>query len=72
MPFQKVIMGSVLKVFYNIDLPGICVSVLLECLLNLVKLDYMFLIMLCTVYQYAFIGGAVVLDRGGQPSEFTV
>ena len=72
MPFLKVIMGSLLKVFYNIDLPGICESVLLECLLNLVKLDYMFLIMLCTVYQYAFIGGAVVLDRGGQPSEFTV
>ena len=72
MPFLKVIMGRVLKVFYNIDLPGICVSVLLECLLNLVKLDYMFLIMLCTVYHYAFIGGAAVLDRGGQPSEFTV
>ena len=71
MPFLKVIMGRVLKVFYNIDLPGICVSVLLECLLNLVKLDYMFL-MLCTVYHYAFIGGAAVLDRGGQPSEFTV
>ena len=65
-------MGSVLKFFYNFTLPVICVSVLLEYPLNLVKLDYMLLIKGCIVYHDVYVDGAVVFDRVGQPSEFAV
>ena len=58
--------------FYNFDLPIICASVLLEYLLNLITLDYMLLIMVCIVYHEVFVGGAIVFDRVGQPSEFDV
>ena len=71
-PFLKAIMGNVLKVFYSFDLPVICASVLLEYLLNLVTLNYMLLIMVCTVYHDVFVGGAVVFDQVGQLSEFAV
>ena len=71
-PFLNAIMGSVLKVFYNFDLPVICASVLLEYFLDLVTLDYMLLIMVCIVYHEASVGGAVVLDRVGQLSELAV
>ena len=54
-PFLNAIMGSVLKVFYNFDLPVICASVLLEYFSNLVALDYMVLIMVCIVYNHAFV-----------------
>ena len=70
--FLEVIMGSVLKVFYNFDLPVICASVLLKYLLDLVTLDYMLLIMVYIVYHYVFVGGAVVFDRIGQLSEFAL
>ena len=71
-PFLNAIMGSVLKVFYNFDLPVICASVLLEYFSNLVALDYMVLIMVCIVYHDAFVGGAAVFDRVGQLSEYAV
>ena len=71
-PFLKAIVGSVFRVFYNFDLPIICASVLLEYLLNLITLDYMLLIMVCIVYHEVFVGGAIVFDRVGQPSEFDV
>ena len=58
--------------FYNFDLPVICASVLLKYFLNLVTLDYMLLIIVRIVYHDAFVGGAVVFDRGGQLSEFAV
>ena len=72
MPFLNGIMGSVLRVFYNFDLPVICASVLLEYFLDLVTLDYMFLIMVYIVYHDAFVGGAVFFDGVGQLSEFAV
>ena len=71
-PFLKAIMRSVLNFFYNFNLPVICVSVLLEYPLNLVKLDYMLLIKGCIVYHDVYVDGAVVFDRVGQPSEFAV
>ena len=43
--FLKAIVGSVLNVFYNVDLHVICASVLLEYLLILVTLNCMLLIM---------------------------
>ena len=71
-PFLNAIMRSMLKDFYNFDLPVICISVLLEYLLSLVTLDYMLLIMVCIFYHVVFVGGAVVFDRVDQLSEFAV
>ena len=56
----------------NFDLPVVWASALLEYVLNLVTLDYMLLIMVCTVYQDVFVGGAVVFDQVGQPSDLAV
>ena len=58
--------------FYNFDLSVICASVLSEYLLNLVTFNYMLLRMVYIVYHDAFVGGAVVFDRVGQLSEFSV
>ena len=55
------------KKFY---MPVICASVLLEYVLNLVKLDYMLLIMVYIVFHKIFVGGAVAFDQVGQLSEF--
>ena len=57
---------------YNFDLSVICASVLSEYLLNLVTFNYMLLRMVYIVYHDAFVGGAVVFDRVGQLSEFSV
>ena len=71
--FSKGCNGKRVKVFfYNLNLSIICDSVLLEYLLNMVTLDYMLLIMVCTVYHYVFLGGAVAFDPVGQLSEFVV
>ena len=55
-----------------LDLPVIYASVLLEYLLNLVALDYLLLIIVSIVYHDVFVGGVVIFDRVGQPSEFAV
>ena len=69
--FLKAIMGSVLKVFfYNFDLLLTCAHVLLEYLLDLVRLDYRLLIMGYIFCHDICIGGAVVFDQVGRLSEF--
>ena len=71
--FSKGYNGKCVKGFlYNFDLPAICASVLLEYLLSLVTLGYILLIMVYIVYHDVFVGGAVVFDRVGQLSEFSV
>ena len=58
--------------FHNFDLLVICANVLLECLLNLLMLDYVLLIMVYIVYPGVSVGETVVSDRVGQLSKFTV
>ena len=71
-PFLKALMGNVLKVFLQFWFACNMSQCLLEYLLNLVALDYMSLIMVSIVYHDLFVGGEVVFNWVGQPSEFPV